>query len=142
VSVSNSPASGIVTALGAIAALVIAFAHLTPAQAAMAASLATAAGTIVVIITGVMAGKPVSMQALTGATAIILADLALFGIRMDAEERGAVVAAVAVFAGLALHLLHVTVTSAPVTLESGTGARHRDGGSPGPHRPSGLTEEI
>jgi len=138
-SVSNSPAAGVVTALGAIAALITAFAHLSPAQAATAASLATAAGTVVVIITGVMAGKPVSMQALTGVTAIIVADLALFGIRMNAQERGAIVAAVATFVGLALHLLHVTVTAAPVTLESGTGVTA--GGFP-PHRPSGLTEEI
>ena len=109
----NSVPSTVATVLGVAAALVIAFGHLGPVGSALVTSLATALGTLLVVIIGAVNGKPVSLQVLTGAAMVIFSDLALFGIRMSADERGALAAAVGVFAGLALHLLHVTVTAAP-----------------------------
>jgi hypothetical protein len=109
----NSVPATVTTVLGAVAACIIAFGHLTPAQAALVTSLAVALGTLVVIIAGVLNRKPVSMQALTGAVTIIFADLALFGIHMSADERGSLAAATGVVAGVIFHLLHVTVAHDP-----------------------------
>lgn len=125
-SVNSAPAT-VTVVLGAAAACVIAFGHLTPAQAALVTSLAAAAGTLVMIVAGVINHKPVSMQALTGAAAIVMADLALFGIHMDAEQRGALVAAVGVAVGIIFHLLHVTVAADPAAT-----AITRDPVRPGP----------
>lgn len=119
----NSAPAAITTALGAVAACVIAFGHLSAAQAALVTSLAVAAGTVVMIIVGIVNHKPVSMQALTGAVTIIFADLALFGIRMGPDERGALAAATAAVAGVVFHLLHVTVTSDPAATAISGGGR-------------------
>lgn len=125
-SVNSAPAT-VTVVLGAVAACVIAFGHLTPAQAALITSLAAAIGTVVMIVAGVINHKPVSMQALTGAAAIVMADLALFGIHMDADQRGSLVAAVGVAVGIIFHLLHVTVAEDPAAT-----AITRDPVLPGP----------
>ena len=65
------------------------------------------------IIAGAVNRKPVSMQALTGAASILVADLALFGIHMDPDQRGSLVAALGVAVGIIFHLLHVTVADDP-----------------------------
>ena len=109
----NSAPATVTTVLGAAAACIIAFGHLDPAQAALVLSLAGALGTLVMIIAGVVNHKPVSMQALTGAATVLFADLALFGIHMDPDQRGALAAAVGVAAGIIFHLLHVTVAADP-----------------------------
>jgi hypothetical protein len=111
-SVNSAPAT-VTVVLGAVAACIIAFGHLTPASAALVTSLAVALGTLVVLIAGVLNHKPVSMQALTGAVTIIFADLALFGVHMTADERGSLAAATGVVAGVIFHLLHVTVANDP-----------------------------
>lgn len=110
--VSSAPAMITTVALAA-AACVIAFGHLNAANAAFVTSLAVAAGTVVMLIAGALNGKPVSMQALTGAVTIIFADLTLFGVHMNPDERGALAAAVGVAAGVIFHLLHVTVSADP-----------------------------
>lgn len=125
-SVNSAPAT-VTVVLGAAAACVIAFAHLTAAQAALVTSLAAALGTLVMIIAGVLNHKPVSMQALTGAASILVADLALFGIHMDADQRGSLVAALGVAVGIIFHLLHVTVADDPAAT-----AITRDPVLPGP----------
>jgi hypothetical protein len=119
---SNSLPATVTTVLGAVAALIIAFGRLTTAQSALVTSLAVAVGTLAIVIAGALAGKPVSMQAVTGAVTIILADLALFGIHMSADERGALAAGIGVFAGIALHLLHVTVAAVPAPVQARPGA--------------------
>lgn len=110
--VSSAPAA-VTTILGAAAACIIAFGHLSPAQAATVTSLAVALGTVVMLVIGAVNHKPVSMQVLTGAATMLFADLALFGIHMNVDERGALAAAVGVVAGIIFHLLHVTVTDDP-----------------------------
>lgn len=125
-SVNSAPATATVV-LGAAAACVIAFAHLSPASAALVTSLAAALGTLVMIIAGVINHKPVSMQALTGAASILVADLALFGIHMDPDQRGSLVAALGVAVGVIFHLLHVTVAEDPAAT-----AITRDPVLPGP----------
>jgi hypothetical protein len=105
----NSFPATVTTVLGTAAALIISFAHLTASQAAMVTSLATAVGTVVIAVAGVMTGRPVSMQLITGAATVIFADLALFGIHMSPEQRGALAGAVGVALGIIFHLLHITV---------------------------------
>jgi hypothetical protein len=85
-----------------------------------------------VVIAGALAGKPVSLQLVTGAVTVLAADLALFGIHTNPEQRGALAAAVGVFAGVVLHLLHVTVAAVP--------SRQADTADPAAatHRPSGT----
>jgi hypothetical protein len=108
-----SRAPSLAAVLGAIAALFISFGHLGPSGAAALTSAATALGTLAVIGAGAKAGKPVSLQAVTGAVTVLFSDLALFGIRMSADERGALVSATGALLSLALHLVHVTVTAGP-----------------------------
>jgi hypothetical protein len=114
---ANSAPASVTTVLGAAVACMIAFGHLGPAPAAVLASMATAIGTLGVAIRGGLDGKPVSMQVITGAATIIFSDLALLGVHMTADARGALVAATGVIAGMTFHLLHVTVVStrAPVS---------------------------
>lgn len=123
----NSAPATVTTVLGAAAACIIAFGHLSAAQAALVLSLATAAGTLVMIIAGAVNHKPVSMQLFTGAATAVAADLALFGIHMDPDQRGALAGAVGVAAGIIFHLLHVTVAADPAAT-----AIARDPVLPGP----------
>lgn len=110
----NSLPATVTTVLGAAAALVIAFGHLSAANAAVVTSLAAALGTVVMVIAGAINGKPVSMQAVTGAATVIFADLALFGLHMDPDQRGALAGAVTVALGMIFHLLHITVATVPL----------------------------
>jgi hypothetical protein len=119
-SVNSFPAT-VVTVLGTAAAVVIAFAHLTTSQAALVTSLAAALGTVVIVIAGAVNGKPVSMQLITGAATVVIADLALFGIHTNPEQRGALAGAVGVVLGIVFHLLHVTVAaSTPAASREGS----------------------
>jgi hypothetical protein len=129
----NSMPATVAAVLGAAASLVIAFGHLTPAQSAMVMSLAGAIGTLAVVIAGSIAGKPVSLQLVTGAVTVLAADLALFGIHTNPEQRAALAAAVGVFAGVVLHLLHVTVAAVPSRQADVTADP-----AAAPHRPSGT----
>lgn len=110
----NSLPATVTTLLGALAALIIAFGHLSAAEAALVISLAGAIGTVVITIAGAVNGKPVSMQVITGVATVIFADLALFGIRMGPDQRGALVGAVTVALGIIFHLLHITVAAVPL----------------------------
>jgi lysylphosphatidylglycerol synthetase-like protein (DUF2156 family) len=111
--VNSFPATA-TTVLGAAAALIIAFGHLSAASSALVISLAGAVGTVVITIAGAIAGKPVSMQVVTGVATVIFSDLALFGIHMDSDQRGALAGAVTVALGIMFHLLHVTVAVVPL----------------------------
>lgn len=110
----NSLPATVTTVLGAAAALIIAFGHLSAASSALVISLAGAIGTVVITIAGAVNGKPVSMQVVTGVATVIFADLALFGIHMSPDLRGALAGAVTVALGIIFHLLHITVAAVPL----------------------------
>lgn len=110
----NSLPATVTTVLGAAAALIIAFGHLSAASSVLLISMVGAVGTVVIAIAGAIAGKPVSMQVVTGAATVIFADLALFGIRMSPDQRAALAGAVTVALGIMFHLLHVTVDTVPL----------------------------
>lgn len=98
-----APAPWFVTGLGTAAALIAAFAHLTPAESAVVFSLATAVGTVITAsIT-----RPVSVSVISGAAAVILGDFALFGVHLNSDEIGAVVGLVTFALGAFLHLAHI-----------------------------------
>jgi hypothetical protein len=110
----NSAPASVTTALGVVASLIICFAHVGPDGAAALTSLASAAGTLCVVVAGALAKKPVSMQLLTGIVTIVFTDMAVLGgHHWDAEQIGGLVAGVNVALGFILHVLHVTVTRAP-----------------------------
>lgn len=110
----NSAPATVTTALGVVASLIICFAHVGPAGAAALTSLASAIGTLCVVVAGAIAKKPVSMQLLTGAVTVVFTDLTVLGgHHWDAEQIAGLVAGVNVALGFVLHVLHVTVTRAP-----------------------------
>jgi hypothetical protein len=110
--------------LAAAAGLVIAFGHLGTVRSAEIWSLAGALGTLCSATGAVLAGKPVSLHLVTGAAAVIAADLALFGVHWDADQRGAVVVFTGMITALILHLLNITVTARPLE-GNGVHTRHR-----------------
>jgi hypothetical protein len=110
VQAAQAPAT-LVTALGALVALIVTFGHLSTTSAATLSSLATAIGTVVVLFVQVSQHKPFSMTLFTGAAAVVFTDLTLFHIDLDPGQVGALVAAVGLVAGIFLHVTHATVTA-------------------------------
>jgi hypothetical protein len=86
--VQAQPAAYTVTGLGAVAALIVAFARLTPAEAATLSGAATAAGTI---ITAALA-RPVNFTVISGAAAVLLQSLVLLNVHLSPGEIAAVIA--------------------------------------------------
>jgi len=86
----RQPAAYAVTGLGALGAAVIAFWHLTPAEAATLSGALTAFGTIV---TAILA-RPVNFTVISGAAAVLLQSLVLFNVHLSSGEIAAVVGAV------------------------------------------------
>lgn len=84
------PAAYAVTGLGAVGAVIIAFAHLTTAEAATVAGAFTAIGTI---ITAVYA-RPVNFTVISGGAAVLLQSLVLFNVHLSSGEVAAVVGAI------------------------------------------------
>lgn len=107
-SLVTQPAPWFVTALGTVAALVVSFSHMGASSSALVFSLATALGTV---ITAFMT-RPVAVSVISGAAAVILGDFALFGLHLNSDETGAVVALVSFALGAFLHLAHISYTSA------------------------------
>jgi hypothetical protein len=110
VQTAQAPAT-LVVALNALVALIVAFGHLSTTSAATLSSLATAIGTVAVLVVAVTQHKPFSMTLFTGAAAVIFTDLTLFHVTLDPGQIGALVTAVGLVAGLILHTVHATVTA-------------------------------
>lgn len=83
----KQPAAYAVTGLGAIGAVIIAFGHLTVAEAVLVSGAFTAIGTIVTAFYA----RPVNFTVIAGAAAILLQSLVLFNIRLSSAEIAAVV---------------------------------------------------
>jgi hypothetical protein len=95
-----NPAPWYVTGLGTAAALTASFGHLSTVQSVLVFSLATATGTV---ITAFLT-RPVSVPVISGAAATVLGDFALFGLRLNSDQVGAVVGVVTFALGAFLHL--------------------------------------
>ena len=89
------PAAYLLTAFGVIAALIVAFGHLTPTQATIAAGACTAFATI---ITAILA-RPIDFAVISGTAGILVQSLVLFNIHWSAGEQAAVIAAVNLIVG-------------------------------------------
>ena len=109
--VAAQPAAYMVTGLGAVAAAVIAFWHLTPAEAATVSGAATAIGTIV---TAVLA-RPVNFTVIAGAAAVLLQSLVLFNVHLSSGEIAAVVGGINFVLGI---IAVPTVATPLVTLRA------------------------
>jgi hypothetical protein len=108
----NSAPATVTTVLGVAASLIIVFGHPDARGAAALTSLASAIGTLAVVVAGALAKKPVSMQLVTGAVTIVFTDLTVLGAHhWDADQIAGLVAGVNVALGFILHVLHVTVES-------------------------------
>jgi hypothetical protein len=106
---TTNPAPWFVTGLGAVAALIASFGHLSTGQSAVVFSLATAIGTV---ITAFLT-RPVSLSVIGGAAAIILGDFTLFGYTLTSNQIGAVVGLVTFLLGALLHMAGQPVASTP-----------------------------
>lgn len=87
--VRRQPAAYTVTGLGALGAVIIAFGHLTPAEAATLSGALTAIGTIV---TALLA-RPVNFTVISGAAAVLLQSLVLLNVHLSSGEIAALVTA-------------------------------------------------
>lgn len=94
--VRRQPAAYAVTGLGALGAIVIAFAHLSAPEAATLSGALTAIGTI---ITALLA-RPVNFTVISGAAAILLQSLVLFNVHLSSGDIAAVVGAVNFILGI------------------------------------------
>lgn len=112
----KQPAAYAVTGLGAAGALVIAFAHLTTAEAATVSGAFTAIGTIV---TAAYA-RPVNFTVISGAAAVLLQSLVLFNLRLSSGEIAAVVGGINFILGI---IAVPTVATPTVTLRKRQAAR-------------------
>jgi hypothetical protein len=107
--VTQAPAPWLVTGLGTLAALVVAFGHLGPNTTALVYSLAAVGGTMV----SAALTRPVAVAVLAGSAVTVLGDLTLFGVpALSPDQKGAVVAALTFALGAFLHLAHVPVETA------------------------------
>jgi hypothetical protein len=102
----RQPAAYAVTGLGALAALVIAFGHLSVTNAGILSGAATATGTI---ITAVLA-RPVNFTVISGAAATILQALVLFNVHLSSGEIAAVVGGI----NFVLGIIAVPTVATPV----------------------------
>lgn len=84
------PAAYVVTALGALAALIVAFAHMNATSAAILSGGLTALGTVIVAILA----RPVDVAAISGAAAVLVQSLVLLHVHWTAGQQGAAVAMV------------------------------------------------
>lgn len=92
----RQPAAYAVTGLGALGAAVIAFTHMTTAEAATLSGALTAIGTIV---TAAYA-RPVNFTVISGAAAILLQSLVLFNVHLSSGEIAAVVGGINFIVGI------------------------------------------
>jgi hypothetical protein len=92
----KQPAAYAVTGLGAIGAVIIAFGHLTVAEAALVSGAFTAIGTIVTAIYA----RPVNFTLIAGAAAVLLQSLVLFNVHLSPGEIAAVVGTVNYILGI------------------------------------------
>lgn len=112
--VREAPALSVTSLLGAAAALVVAFAHLSPTKEAVVSSLATVIGTIV----AAFLTRPVHVSVISGAAGTLLLDLTIFGVHLDSAQTGAVVAGITLGLGALMHLLGVA------TADTGGSGKH------------------
>jgi hypothetical protein len=106
----QAPAPWSVTALGAAAALATAFAHLTTAESAAVLSLVTVAGSLATALVT----KQAALAFASGASATVLGDLAVFGLKLSSEQAGALSGLVTFVLGAFLHLAHVQLSARPL----------------------------
>ena len=92
----SEPAAVYVTALGSIAALIVAVWHLDATQAGALATAATAAGTI---LTAFLA-RPWHVAVITGAAGTILQALVVFNVPLSSVEIAAVVQVISLILGV------------------------------------------
>ena len=118
----TEPAAVYVTALGTIAALIVAVAHLNSNQAGALATTATAAGAL---ITAFLA-RPWHVAVIAGAAGTILQALVVFNVPLPPTEIAAVVQVISLILGLVAMRLNLTPT---VSL--------KDGGAAAPTGPAG-----
>lgn len=124
--VRKQPAAYTVTGLGGVAALIIAFFHLSATDAGILSGAATALGTIV---TAALA-RPVNFTVISGAAAILLQSLVLFNVHLSSGEIAAVVGAV----NFVLGIIAVPTVATPLIAMK----RHPDTEPLGVIRPSRL----
>lgn len=93
--VAAEPSSYIMTAAAAVAALIVAFAHLSPGWAGLASGACTAAGTIA---TAILA-RPVNYAAISGVAGILVQSFLLSSVHWTSGQQAAVVAALNVAVG-------------------------------------------
>lgn len=101
----RQPAAYAVAGLGAVAALIVAFGHLTVAEAATLSGAATAIGTIV---TAAYA-RPVNFTVIAGSVTVLLQSLVLLNVHMSPAEIAAVVTAL----NFALGIIAVPTVATP-----------------------------
>lgn len=114
--IAAQPAAYAVAGLGAVAALIIAFGHLTVTEAGILSGAATAIGTV---ITAVLA-RPVNFTVISGAAAVLLQALVLFNVHLSSGEVAAVVSLVNFVLGI---IAVPTVATPLVTLRKREAAR-------------------
>ena len=109
----TEPATVYITALGTVAAVVVALAHLDATQAGVLATAATAAGTL---LTALLA-RPWHVAVIAGAAGTILQVLVVFRVPLTADEIAAVVQAIS----LGLGMLAMRPNLSPVVSMRDTG---------------------
>ena len=128
------PAAYIVTTLGALAALIVAFAPMNAASAAILSGGLTALGTVIVAILA----RPVDVAAISGAAAVLVQSLVLLGVHWTAGQQGAVVAMIN--AAVALVAMRPNLTPvASLRARASAGAAMT---APGEFKPPGALRRI
>lgn len=92
----TEPAAVYVTALGTVAALIVALAHLNATQAGWLATGATALGTLI----AALLARPWHVAVIAGAAGTILQALVVFRVPLSRDEIAAVVQAISLVLGL------------------------------------------